>query len=92
MQQIRMRVSDNVYPVYQISPDSTCFAKIDFEKLSDARNKKIFQFFHRIIGHPWFVKEQLATTLIDRREIIPVGFDDWQWTRLKRKQIAAIHM
>lgn len=46
--------------------------------------QKILPFFHRLIDHPWFVKEQPATILIDRREVIPVGFDDWERMRLKR--------
>lgn len=79
-----------MYLAYQISPNSTAFRKTGFKKIGRRTKWKILQFSHRLIDHRQFVKGQQRVILIDRREIIPVGFENGQ--RLRHKHIAAIHV
>lgn len=72
----RMRVSDGSCLAYQISSESILFRKKWIAKYWAMRETKNPSFFYRLIDHPRFVKEQPATILIDRREVIPVGFDN----------------
>lgn len=66
---------------YQISPDYTTFRKNKLKKnrtTYEMKNPSIFS----STNWPSTVRQRTTgrVILIDRREIIPVGFDDWKWT------------